>query len=142
MQIFLTVISGVLVYVLGQAVLHFVFEPIKEVNKQRGDTSFLLLSYRHKITNASNKGEKLQRDIKEMGAALVSTMWQIPFYSFLSSLTVFGLPTKDDVLKAAQEINGISWGMGPIGSSATSAIENYKALKEIAGRLKIKTSFD
>lgn len=114
MQIFLTVISGVVIYVVGQSILQFVLEPIKEFNKQRGDTSFLLLSYR-------------------------ATMMQIPFYNLFAKFDV--LPAKNDVFKAAQEINGISYGMGPIGKDEDSAQRNYKALQEIADALKVKTSF-
>ena len=33
MQVFWTIVSGVTVYVLGQAILHFIFEPIKEFNE-------------------------------------------------------------------------------------------------------------
>src|SRR6266545_715184 len=89
MQVFWTVISGVAVYVLGQAVLQFMFEPIKKFNEQRSDTSFLLLFHQAKITNASNTNPKVQDDIKEMGAALISTMNQIPLYGLLTSLRMF-----------------------------------------------------
>lgn len=139
MQIFLTVISGVVVYVAGQSILQFVLEPIKEFNKQRGDTSFLLLSYRAKITNAFNTDKKLQGEVKEMGAALVSTMMQIPLYDLFATCGI--VPTRKNVFKAAQEINGISYGMGPVGNDEGSAQRNFKALQEIADALKIQTSF-
>lgn len=48
MQIFLTIVSGVIIYVFGQILLHFILEPIKAFNKGRGDASFLLLSLRAK----------------------------------------------------------------------------------------------
>src|SRR5687768_10695811 len=60
MQIFLTIVSGVAVYVLGQLVLHFVLEPIKAFNKEKGDTSFLLLRHRAIIANMSNTDEEIQ----------------------------------------------------------------------------------
>jgi hypothetical protein len=102
------IISGVLVFVLGQAELHIVFEPIKDFNKQRGDTSYLLLRYQAEITNASALEKEDRAQIHEMGAALISTVAQIPFYNFLNWIGIFGLPAKEDVEVAAQEINGIA----------------------------------
>lgn len=83
MEIFWTIVTGVAVFILGQAILNFLFQPIKDFNKERTDTSYLLLFYQAKITNASNSNPKVPDDIKEMAASLVSTMGQIPFIASL-----------------------------------------------------------
>jgi hypothetical protein len=142
MQVFLTIVTGVAVYVLGQAILHFVFEPIKKFNEQRSDTSFLLLFHQAKITNASNTNPQLQDDIKEMGAALISTMSLIPCYHLLTWLRVFGLPSKEDVFQAARELNGIAYGTGPVGPNENSAVANTQALEQIARLLGIHTGYN
>jgi hypothetical protein len=141
MEIFWTVVSGVTVYVIGQAILNFVFEPIKKFNEQRSDTSFLLLFQQAKIVNASNVNPEVQNEIKEMGAGLISTMRQIPFYSLLASLRVFGLPPKKDVFEAARELNGIAYGTGPVGRDSGSAFENSSALPKVAKLLRIETGY-
>jgi hypothetical protein len=140
MQIFLTIVSGVVVYVLGQMILHFVLEPIKEFNRQRGDASFLLLKFRAKIANASNDDPDLQSEIKEMGAALVSTMTQIPCFDFCNRLGI--VPSKREVLKAAREIVGISYGIGPKGKDTFTPSQNMESAAEIARLLRIRTSYD
>jgi hypothetical protein len=142
MQIFWTVVSGVAVYVLGQAVLQFVFEPIKKFNEQRSDTSFLPLLHQAKITNASNTNPEIQDDIKEMGAALIAYMRQIPFYSLLASLRLFGLPPKADVFEATRELNGVAYGTGPAGTNAKSPFTNVDALAKIARLLRIQTAYN
>ena len=141
MQVFWTIVSGVIVYVVGQAILHFIFEPIKEFNKQRSDTSFLLLFHQAKITNASNMDQNVQKDLKEMGPSLISTMKQIPFYQFLTMLGVFGLPPEEAVFRAVRELNGLAYGMGPIGRETESAVDNTKALESIARLLRIQTGY-
>jgi hypothetical protein len=141
MQVFLTIVAGVMVYIIGQAILHFVFEPIKEFNKQRTDTSFLLLFQQARITNALNPDKKVSDDIKEMGAALISSMGQIPCYQFLSWLNVFGLPHKQSVFEAARELNGVAFTIGPGESHGDSAARNVKALEMIARLLKIQTGY-
>ena len=80
---FWKIIGGVAAFIIGQAILQFVFQPIKDFNKERGDTSYLLLFYQSKITNAA-KDVKAAAEIKQMGAALISTLWQIPLSSFLA----------------------------------------------------------
>lgn len=112
MQIFLTIVSGVAVFIIGQAILNFVLQPIKDFNKERMDTSYLLLFYQAKITNAANSNPKAPDDIKEMAASLVSTMSQIPFYRFLVWSRVFGLPTQQAVFEAARELNMIAYSTG------------------------------
>lgn len=141
MQIFWTIVSGVAVYVIGQAILNFVFQPIKEFNKQRGDTSFLLLFHQAKITNASKTNPKIPDDVKEMGAALISTMRQIPFYNFLAWFRVFGLPSKEAVFEAARELNGIACATSPGENFKDGAVSNVKALEKIAQLLKIQTGY-
>jgi hypothetical protein len=139
-QIFLTIISGVVVYVLGQIILNFVLEPIKAFNKERGDASFLMLSLRAKIANASNADPKIQSDIKEVAAALISTMAQIPCYSLMRY--IFSLPSKQHVFEGSREIVGISHGIGLDGKNTSSPQQNLEAARKIARLLKIKTSYD
>lgn len=129
------------VYVIGQAILNFVFEPIKKFNEQRLDTSFLLLFQQAKITNALNADVAVQDDIREMGAALISYMSQIPFYNILASLSIFGLPSKEEVFEAARELNGIAYETAPVGNGEGSAVENVKALEKIARLLRIRTAY-
>jgi hypothetical protein len=83
----------------------------------------------------------IQDEIREMGAALISHMNQIPFYNTLASLRTFGLPSKDSVYEAARELNGIAYETGPVGRSQRSASENVKALEKVARLLRIRTAY-
>ena len=96
---FWKIIGGVAAYIFGQAVLQFVFQPIKEFKKEIGDTSYLLLFHQPQIANAT-KNKDAHAELIQMGASLKSTMTQIPFYSFLAWIRVFGLPSKKAVNQA------------------------------------------
>jgi hypothetical protein len=139
MEIFATIITGVVVFVFGQIVQQFILMPIKEFNKERGDTSYLLLRYQPSITNASGRDTKALDDIHEMGASLISTLDQIPLYDFISSISVFGLPSRNAVDEAAREVNGIVCRTRE--NSKTGASDNVLALRKIADLLGVRTSF-
>lgn len=134
------ILLGIAAFISGQAILQFVFQPIKEFNKERGDTCYLLLFYQAQITNAT-KDESAYNELREMGAALISTMTQIPLYSLLSFLGIFGLPLKRNVLEACRELNGIVYSLRPTAERGQSASQNLTALKTIGHLLKIKTSY-
>lgn len=75
-----------------------------------------------------------------MAAALISTMAQIPLYSALRR--VFSLPSEQNVFEASHEINGISYGLGPVGKDVSSPSQNLDAARKVAQLLQIRTSFD
>lgn len=139
MTIFQTAISSVAVYLIGQTILQFVLEPIKEFNKERGDLQYLLLFYQVQITNARGSEDE-RNEIKQMGAALISTMAMIPYYPLLAQLKVFGLPSRENVFAAAREINGIVYGMMRE-QDANSSSGNTEALVKIGELLNIKTAY-
>lgn len=137
---FWNIIGGVVAFIFGQAVLQFVFQPIKEFNKERGDTSYLLLFHLPQITSAAKNLES-HAALKEMGAALISTMTQIPFYSFFVWIRVFGLPSNKSILEASRELNGIVYSLHPCEQRGNSPDQNIKALEKIGRLLKIQTTF-
>ncbi len=65
MEIFATIITGVVVFLFGQIVQQFILMPIKDFNKERGDTSYLLLRYQPSIANASGRDAKALDEIQK-----------------------------------------------------------------------------
>lgn len=136
-----TIIAGVAVFVVGQAVQKFVLEPIQEFHKKRAATASLLLRWQAKITNASRDAEDLPDQIRELSAGLLSSCTAMPFYKFFSGLGVFGLPGREDVVKACRELNGIAYGVGERPHLPDQAIKNTQALSEIGRLLGFKADF-
>jgi hypothetical protein len=139
MQIFATIVAGVIVYVLGQIVQQFVLMPIKEFNKERGDTSYLLLRHQAAITNASGRNQEVLDEIQQVAASLISTVDQIPFYNVLCRVKAFRLPARIAIVEAAREVNGIVYRMKV--SNLGDAMENTLALEKITDLLGVRTSY-
>ena len=57
--VFLTVISGVLTYVLGQLVLKLVIEPVQETKRTIGQISHSLIEHGNVIQNPDFASEEL-----------------------------------------------------------------------------------
>ncbi|MGM7973084.1 hypothetical protein ACS77P_19930 [Yersinia enterocolitica] len=71
MSIFLTVISGVMIFVIGQFILKLVLEPIISFKEHLGMTSALFLKEQGKITNGIDE-ESIIKEIKTLAALLLA----------------------------------------------------------------------
>jgi hypothetical protein len=136
-----TVLSGVIVFVIGQLVQKLVVDPVAGFREWRGKIAYLLLHLQSKIANASNTDVDVQAEFKRHAASLMVAMHQIPAYRL--TRRIFHLPSRDAVLMAAQQLNLLSYNVGPIGPSdkTAAAIENMQALRKIEELLKIKARY-
>lgn len=105
MSIFLTVISGILIFVIGQFILKLVLEPIVSFKEHLGMTSALFLKEQGKITNGSGE-ESIIKEIKTLAALLLAKKKAIPYYNFMAN--IFCLPTQKNIMSATQEMNLIA----------------------------------
>ena len=104
-QVFYTVISGTLVFVLGQILQRFLLEPIKEYKKTVGKIDNKLKFYLNILTNTVfSKDQQRIVEItdlmRNLSCEFESTYKQIPLTNWLSKLGV--IEKKKDVAKVAQ----------------------------------------
>lgn len=104
--IFITIIAGVTVFVLGQFFLKLVLEPLVEFKKCLGELSALFLREQAKITNA-NCNEEIVNEIKKQAASLLAARHAIPCYWFFSFIR--WLPSTTKLNKACGSLNIISY---------------------------------
>lgn len=102
---FLTVVTGVTVFVVGQIILKWFMDPILGFKEQLGRVSALFLREQSAITNAKYSDE-LVRELKETAATLLAKKTAIPWYSLWSKLKL--LPSGEKVYAASQAMNMIS----------------------------------
>ena len=106
MQILLTIVAGVVVFLLGQMLQQFILEPMKEFRTQRADAIYFVARF---LTSSDfskldwDRDEK--SDIKQMSAALIFTIELIPCYDLLSAAKIFGLSSRSNVRDAAAKIS-------------------------------------
>jgi hypothetical protein len=145
----LTVLGGVLIFVVGQIVLKLVIEPAQELKRSLGSTSHALLLHQAKLTNASSDKE-IAAEMKSLSAEIVSKSHAVLWYAFVR--IVFGLPSKKNILMASRQLNSISYGVleeskkfedsSNFNAKKTDfALENTTAIVEVGRLLGLKTTY-
>ncbi|HCH5920277.1 TPA: hypothetical protein NK048_004818 [Vibrio parahaemolyticus] len=108
MSVSLTVLSGFLVFVLGQFVLKLVLEPIVSFKEALGSLSAFCLKNRAKITNA-NASLNEKSELRQIISTILSKKEAIPCYSKVAR--ILRLPSEIDLLKACQNLNFVAYEM-------------------------------
>lgn len=107
---FETIISGVIVFVAGQAILKIVIEPIQQLHKTLGTVAHALVNYAPIFSNLDiSKKEDIHEVyviLRKMSSQLHADMRQIPLY-YLWSL-IFFLPKKKAIYDGARKLITLS----------------------------------
>lgn len=140
MTVFLTVLSGVITYILGQFVLKIILEPAQDMRRTVGEISHVLIDYAYIIFNPGTPEEQTIHDasghLRSLGSKLRSHLYLVPYYKHTAKL--FGLPSLEEVDIASKALVGIS---NNIFKCRDNTIDlNIKWEKQITGSLKIYPS--
>lgn len=131
MQLFATIVSGVVVYVLGQLIMQFLLEPIKKFNNDRGDVIYYLIRFMNIIDNKALAFDGEDKNtVKEMGAALVSSMAQVPFYDFWTRIDWLNLPKKTAIFDATKKFAILT------AKNAKLVVSDHEEIRQVALLLK------
>src|ERR1700740_3158470 len=91
---FFTVLSGVLVYVVGQIILKFFIEPVHDLKKTIGAISHSLIERGNVLynpgVNSTEVNNETSREFRKLASQLESHLFLIPCYS--STARIFRLP--------------------------------------------------
>ncbi|MDE1492794.1 hypothetical protein [Xenorhabdus bovienii] len=147
MVTFITILTGVSVFVIGQFILKLVLEPIVDLKKQIGTVSALFLLHQSDIRH--RKGDrKLVNEIRKISAELISARRSVPLYKYISKILC--LPSEKDINEAAIFLKKISElvlkielkkGMPSIKKPNDIMNENNSIVREIENSLKIKLTY-
>ena len=138
---FLTVLSGVIVFVISQFILKLILEPIVNLKEVFGLISSLFLREQSKITNCVESDE-LRDEFRKVSSLLLSKSYSIPFYERVSKL--LKLPTKNDLLEVSRSLNHISYCVTPGAKETTETLtfeSVHENMKIIAQKLKVPVSY-
>ena len=137
MTVFLTIFAGVATFVLGQFVLKLLIDPIHEFRRTIADISHSLIEYADIYSNPGITGEenerKVSKEFRKLSSRLNAQMYLIPRYTLCAKL--FGLPARDNVVKASRYLIGISNSI--FRSSADLAVQNAEKADKICDALGI-----
>lgn len=142
-SIVITVISGVLVYIIGQILKEIWLTPLQEYKKIKAKISFSLSYYAQYYSNVvdfATCGEKTKETYKSASDEMRKISCELD--GFIETLSWFKpcIPRKSKLYKASREIMGISNGFFcPYNTNKTGTTinNNIKARKTISKLLKI-----
>ncbi|EAM4746137.1 TPA: hypothetical protein J1246_002623 [Escherichia coli] len=134
---FVTVVTGVSVFVLGQLIVKGAIEPYISFREQLGKISNLLLCNQAKIVNpGSNLKPEIIHDLKDSAAQLMAKYSTLPFYIKKLHIGFRLVPSATEILGAARNLNYIaSIHEGKTGENPS------KHLEDIGHMLKIPTTY-
>jgi hypothetical protein len=108
--VFLTVMSGVVTYVLGQLVLKLAIEPVQEMRKTIAIISHSLIEHANIIQNPGVPPQEVMKEtsqhLRRLSSQLHSHLYLVPCFTLTSWL--FCLPTRANVLDASTALIGLS----------------------------------
>jgi len=108
--VFLTVLSGVLTYVLGQLVVKLVIEPVQDMRKTIGLISHALIEhasiYHNPGVPTQDAMNETSRELRKLSSQLQAHLFLVPRYGVISR--IFGLPLHASVLEASSALIGLS----------------------------------
>lgn len=136
------IVVGVIVFALSQYFLKLILEPIIQCRKILSDISHTLLFHQEKIVSGKSDDLGMHNKIVELSAQLRSSVYLIPFYSFLSTLKIFSLPKRENILFACRKLNSLSYPLQyPNEETLDTEKRIIKILNEISELLPIETTY-
>lgn len=139
MTVFLTVISGVLTFVLGQLIVRLVIEPVQELKKTIAQISHALIQYRAVYQNPGVLTQEVESEassrLRDLASHLHAHLFLIPLYT--KTARVFSLPTRNRLLDASKSLDDISKGVfatkGDSGRLIQDNVKNRENICECLG---------
>lgn len=102
MSVVLAVLTGVLIFLIGQFVVKLIIDPVVNFKKSLGSLSSIILRSQVEIVHAEADKE-LVADMKKSISEVLANMNAIPFYDVCEK--VFSLPRYADILPALKTLN-------------------------------------
>jgi len=138
--VLLTVLSGVLTYVIGQIILKIIIEPVQDMKKTIGQISHSLIEHANVIQNPGVPSEetmhKTSQHLRMLSSQIQAHLYLVPKYKFTAF--IFRLPSQKQVLEAAKNLIGLSNSV--FRASENTHEYNSKRVEKICDSLSIYMS--
>ena len=127
---FYTVLSGYLIFVLGQITINFFLNPVKRQKETIGEIQDAVIYYANVFSPMMNKTTKKEatEKFRRLATKLVSTTRVIPFYK--QSCYVFGLPSMSKIGSAHHSLISLS-------NSVEKNRDSYKTMEGLKKELNL-----
>lgn len=136
MSMFITIITGVVVFTISQYFLKIIIDPIVSLRSILGEISALFLREQRKIINATATVD-IQEKFWALTASLMAISTTIPFYKKISQY--FNLPSEKSIDNACGSLNWIAYNIEKSENAKFDQILEH--MKKIASELNIRTEY-
>jgi hypothetical protein len=137
MTVFLTVLSGVITFVLGQLIIKLLIDPVHDFRRTVADIALVLIEYTNVYANPGIAGSEIEKKVSEefrrLSSRLNAQMYLIPYYQITAK--IFRLPSRDKVFGAASDLIGLSNGV--FKSASDLVLVNVERADKICNALGI-----
>ena len=104
--VFLTVLSGVITFVIGQLIVKLVIDPVQEMKKTIGQISHSMIEDANVIANPGVPSEEVMKEtskrLRQLSSQLQAHLYLVPQYQ--KAAKIFGLPSIKKVLAASNSL--------------------------------------
>src|SRR5947199_4695372 len=98
----LTLVGAIILFLVSQYFLKFVFEPMSRVRRTLADISSTVLFHQAKITNG-HANEEIATEIRKLSAALRAVVFEVRLYRLFANIS--GVPRAEDTRRACHQLN-------------------------------------
>ncbi|MGA8277635.1 MAG: hypothetical protein WB784_05510 [Rhodanobacteraceae bacterium] len=123
----LTILGGVIVFVVGQLILKLVIDPVLELRKAISEVGYNLLFYAPEIQTPISRtpvtSEKAREALRKSSSDLYVRCEAIR-YRFVYRMPFLRLPNREKVLDAAKRLRGLSNYVHETGEKANGHIDH------------------
>lgn len=106
MTTILTIISGILIFLVGQYFQKFVIEPVINLRAHIGRIGYILIFHANKMYHEHENIEIIRNEIRDCASKLIELTYIPVFYSVTHRF--FNMPSKNDVMDSIPELIGLS----------------------------------
>jgi hypothetical protein len=113
MTVFLTVLSGVITFVLGQLIIKLLVDPVHDFRRTVADIALALIEHANVYANPGVAGSEIENkvsdELRRLSSRLNAQMYLILYYPITAR--IFGLPSREKIVDTASNLIGLSNGV-------------------------------
>ena len=135
--VFVTVLSGVITFVIGQLIVKLLLDPVQDMKKTIGQISHTLVERANVIANPGVSPKDIEDEtsnsLRKLSSQLHAHLYLVPAYGVTSK--VFCLPSKEKLKVASSALIGLSNSIGRVRETIYKT--NAKRVEQVCDSLGI-----
>jgi len=132
MEVFITIITGLIVFVLSQLFLRLVLDPITNMQKVIAEIAFALINYNQIIQNEIKYDDEYKlesEELRKLASRLYASWKLVPKYSKFR--WIFGLPIQNSILRSCKLLFLLSYNLRMSSSNSDERVNKKETIEKL-----------